>query len=199
MIRALTVYCSSSSVIGRIHFDAAAELGRAIARNRWKLVYGGNAVGLMGHLANAVRAAGGKVIGITPQLLVDQGLADTRCDELVVTQGMRQRKALLEERGDAYIALPGGMGTLEEIFEIIVAKQLRYHTKPVILLNIDDYYRPLLKMIEHGIERRFIKPAACEAFFVADSVADALHHLRHYTPPAARPSQLLESAPSVAE
>lgn len=182
MIRAITVYCSSSSHISRVHFDAAAELGRAIAHQGWTLVYGGNAVGLMGHLSNAVRAAGGRVVGITPQSMVDEGIADTRCDELVVTQGIRERKALMETRGDAFLALPGGLGTLEEIVEVIVGRQLGHHIKPVVLLNIDDYYKPLQALIAHGVEHRFIKPRVCEAYFIASTVADAIHHIRTHGP-----------------
>ena len=96
-LRSITVYCSSSSRVPRVYFDAAAELGCAIAREGWRLVYGGNAVGCMGALADAARAGGGQVIGITPQLLVDKGIADDKCHELIVTQTMRERKALLEE------------------------------------------------------------------------------------------------------
>jgi cytokinin riboside 5'-monophosphate phosphoribohydrolase len=199
MIRAVTAYCSSSSAIARAHFDAATELGAAIARNGWHLVYGGNAIGLMGHLADAVRAAGGRVVGITPQLLVDKGIHDTRCDELIVTTGMRERKALMEQRGDGYIALPGGLGTFEEIFEIIVAKQLRYHAKPIVLLNTDDYYRPLLAMIEHGIEQQFIKPKARQLYFVAATVTEAVEHLRTYTPPAPSEKGLGRTVPSGVE
>lgn len=183
MIRSVTVYCSSSSAIARCHFHAAAELGRTIAHSRWDLVYGGSAVGLMGHLANAVRAAGGRVIGVTPQLLVDKGIHDTRCSELIVTPGMRERKALLEQRGDAYLALPGGLGTFEEIFEIIVGKLLGYHAKPIVLLNTDDYYAPLLAMIDHGIDQQFIKSKARDLYYVASTVSAAVHHLRTYTPP----------------
>src|SRR5258708_11020909 len=97
-------------------------MGAAIGRQGWRLVYGGNHSGCMGALADGARAAGGKVTGITPQLLVDEGIADEACDELVVTAGMRDRKALLEQRADAFVTLPGGLGTLEEVFEIIVGR-----------------------------------------------------------------------------
>src|SRR3954452_22846686 len=110
-IRAVTVYCSSSSSIAAEYFDAARELGREIARAGWSLAYGGNNLGLMDAVACACRSAGGRVIGITPQLMVDEGIADSACAELVVTPNMRERKALLEARGDALIALPGGIGT----------------------------------------------------------------------------------------
>jgi uncharacterized protein (TIGR00730 family) len=176
-IRAVTVYCSSSRHVDSIYLESAAELGRRIARQGWRLVYGGNYIGCMGALADAARRAGGNVTGITPQLLVDQGIADEQCDELVVTSGMRERKALLEERADAFVALPGGLGTFEEVFEIIVSRLLDYHSKPIVLLNVAKYYAPLLAMIEHGIEQRFIKARACEAFFVAREVTEAIEYL----------------------
>jgi cytokinin riboside 5'-monophosphate phosphoribohydrolase len=183
-IHAVTVYCSSSSKLAAVHNEAAAELGRALAHNGWKLVYGGNNVGMMGILADAVREAGGKVVGVTPQLFVDKGSADELCDELIVTSGMRDRKAAMEERGDAFIALPGGLGTFEEIFEIICGKVLGYHNKPIVLLNVDGYYDPLLAMIEHGVEQNFIKAKARELYFVTLNVAEAVEHIRTYAAPA---------------
>src|SRR3954471_19500853 len=110
-IHAVTVYCSSSANIDDVYMRAGAELGAAIARAGWKLVYGGNNVGLMGVLADAVRGAGGKVIGVTPKVFCEKGLDDKACDEMVVTDGMRDRKAIMEQRGDAFIAMPGGLGT----------------------------------------------------------------------------------------
>lgn len=178
MIRAVTVYCSSSKSVPAVYFHAAAELGRAVAGQRWALVYGGNAVGCMGALADAARAAGGHVVGVTPQLLVDHGIADRLCHDLIVTATMRERKALLEQRGDAFVALPGGLGTLEEVFEILVGRTLGYHAKPIVLLNVAGYYAPLLAMLEHGIEHRFIRPVAREAYLVADTVDEAIRILR---------------------
>jgi cytokinin riboside 5'-monophosphate phosphoribohydrolase len=176
-IRSITVYCSSSRHVPTIYFDAAKSLGGAIAGAQWDLIYGGNLIGCMGALADAARAAGGRVVGITPELLVREGIADNACSELVVTQTMRERKALMEERGDAFVALPGGLGTFEEVFEILVARLLGYHQKPIVLLNVAGYYAPLLAMIEHGIEQRFIKPMAREAYFVAGSVAETIEFL----------------------
>jgi len=177
-MRAVTVYCSSSSHVDPVYFSTAGELGTAIAQQGWRLVYGGNRVGCMGALADAARAAGGKVTGITPQLLVDQGIGDLLCDELVVTESMRERKGLLEERADGFVTLPGGIGTFEEVFEIIVGRVLGYHSKPIVLLNVADYYAPLLAMIEHGIETRFIRPATRDAYFVAKSVSEAIAFLK---------------------
>jgi len=176
-IRAVTVYCSSSRHVDGVYTRTAAELGAEIARRGWRLVYGGNHIGCMGALADAARNAGGKVTGITPQLLVDEGIADEHCDELVVTSGMRERKALLEQRADAFVTLPGGLGTFEEVFEIIVGRMLGYHSKPIVLLNVAGYYDPLLAMIGHGIEQRFIKAKARDAYFVASDVAMTIEHL----------------------
>ena len=176
-IRAVTVYCSSSRHVDGVYTKAAHDLGAAIAARNWILVYGGNHIGCMGTLADAARAAGGKVTGITPQLLLDDGIADEKCDELVVTSGMRERKELLEQRGDAFVTLPGGLGTFEEVFEIIVARMLGYHSKPIVLLNVNGYYAPLLAMIEHGIEQRFIKPKARDAYFVAHDVPRTIEYL----------------------
>ena len=181
-IRAVTVYCSSSNSVPAVYLDAADELGRAIAANGWTLVYGGNRVGSMGRVADAARAAGGKVVGVTPQSLVDLCIGDDRCDELIVTTTMRERKALLEQRGDAFVALPGDLGTFEEVFEILVGRLLGCHDKPIVLLNVADYYGPLLAMIEHGIEHRFIKPKARQAFCVATTVVEAVNLLRDPPP-----------------
>jgi uncharacterized protein (TIGR00730 family) len=177
-IRAITVYCSSSKEIAPAYLRDGADLGSAIARNGWTLVYGGNRIGLMASVADAARSAGGKVVGITPQLMLDQGIGDEHCDELIVTPGMRERKALLEQRGDAIVALPGGLGTLEELFEVLVARLLGYHDKPIVLLNINGYYDRLLGAIEHGITEQFIKPRARQAYFVAADVPAAIAFLR---------------------
>jgi uncharacterized protein (TIGR00730 family) len=181
-ISAVTVYCSSSATLDPVYLQAAEALGRALAEAGWALVYGGNCIGMMGSLANATRAAGGRVIGITPQVFVDKGLDDKDCDELVVTSGMRDRKQLLEDRGDAFIALPGGLGTFEELFDIITSRQLDYHDKPIVILNIAGYYDPLLAMIDHGIAQHFIKPKARKLFHVSDSVKDAIDHLSAHHP-----------------
>ncbi len=195
-VRSVTVYCSSSSAVPRIYTDTATALGRALAAQKWTLIYGGNNVGTMGALADGCRAAGGHVVGVTPQLFIDKGIHDAACHELIVTDCMRTRKAMMEQRGDAFITLPGGLGTLEEIFEIIVGKQLGYHRKPIVLLNVDDYFTPLLTMIDHGIEQRFIKPAARALYFVAFTVEDAIEHLRTYEPPVLADKWFEKTAPS---
>ncbi len=180
MIRNVTVYCSSSRQIDETFMAAGRELGRAIASRGWGLVYGGNRVGMMGELADAARAGGGKVIGITPQLFIDKGVHDALADELIVADGMRHRKAMMEDRGDAFVALPGGLGTFEEIFEIICGKQLGYHIKPIVILNVAGYYDPLLAMIDHGIATKFIRPMAPTLYHVATTVGDTVKYIESY-------------------
>jgi uncharacterized protein (TIGR00730 family) len=156
-------------------------LGDAIARQKWALVYGGNSIGCMGIMADAARAGGGKVVGITPQLMVDKGIGDQKCDELIVTEGMRERKRLMEERGDAFVVLPGGIGTLEEVFEILVGKSLGYHNKPIVLVNVGNFFGPLLTMLEHGMKEGFIKERVKELVFVAANVAEAMEYLKKHS------------------
>jgi hypothetical protein len=177
-IHSVTVYCSSSRHVAALYLAAADALGRGIACAGWALVYGGNHLGCMAALADGARAAGGRVVGITPQLLMDKGLGDKKCDELIVTPDIRQRKALMEERGDAFVALPGGIGTLEEIFEILVGRYLGCHSKPIVLLNIAGFYEPLLRLLEHGLEQKFIREPIREMLYVADRVESALDYLR---------------------
>jgi uncharacterized protein (TIGR00730 family) len=199
MIRSVTVYCSSSRNIDETYYVAGRELGYALARHNWALVYGGNRVGLMGVLSDSVRAGKGRVIGITPQQFIDLGVHDTLADELVVSNNMRDRKAVMEQRGDAFVTLPGGLGTFEEIFEIICGKQLGYHNKPIVLLNINGYYDPLLTMIEHGVKQNFIKEKAKSLYHVSTTVADAMKYLESYKPRPLGDPILSHSLPSAAE
>lgn len=178
-IQSVTVFLSSAKRVNRFYFDAARQLGQAIARQGWVLIYGGNYVGCMASLADGAREMGGRVIGITPRLFVDENLADTLCDELIVTDSMRQRKQLLEQRADAFIAFPGGLGTLEELFEILVGRQLNYHHKPIVLLNLQNFYTPLLELIHTGIQQHFIREQAWQLIRVADSVEQTIEYLRN--------------------
>jgi uncharacterized protein (TIGR00730 family) len=169
---AITVYCSSSTHLDPDFHAPATMVGRELARRGVTLVYGGGCVGLMGEIARAARASGGasgggtraKVIGIITRRLMDLELGDQACDELIIVDTMRERKRLLELRGDGFLVLPGGLGTYEEFFEILVGRQLGEHAKPIAVLNSHGYFNPLVAMIEHGIEHRFIKPAIRELF-----------------------------------
>ena len=134
VIAAVTVFCGSSDAVEPKYFTAARELGEKLARRGWRLVYGGGSVGLMGALSRAVLAGGGHVTGVIPKALLDLGVGERGVSELIVIDGLRDRKAIMDERGDAFVALPGGLGTLEEVLEVLTLKQLGYHTKPVVVL-----------------------------------------------------------------
>jgi uncharacterized protein (TIGR00730 family) len=174
----VTVFCSSSDRIDPVYLETAAQLGAAIAREGWQLVYGGNNLGAMAAVADGCRSAGGRVVGITPQLFVDKGYVDRQCHELIVTPDMRTRKALMEERADAFITLPGGFGTLEEFSEMLVGRLLKYHAKPVVLLNVAGFYTPLLELFDKMVNEGFAKPSVRMSYLVADSVAVAIQNLR---------------------
>lgn len=177
MARCITVFCSSSNDVPPVYFDAATELGRAIATRGWTLIYGGGSFGLMGAVASAAHQAGGKVVGIIPQRLLEEEKANQHCDELIVVDDMRQRKTLLDSRCDAFVTLPGGIGTLEELFEMLVGRYLGYHDKPIALVNTNRFFDPLVQLLEHGIEQNFIRPRTRELLFVAESVGEVIAHL----------------------
>lgn len=164
---AITVYCSASTTLDPLFHDEAVAVGREIARRGLTLVYGGGGIGLMGEVARAAQAAGGCVVGIITRKLLDREQGWSGCHELLVVDTMRERKRLLESRGDAFLALPGGLGTYEELFEIIVARHLGDHDKPIGIVNAHGYYNPLIAMIEHGVEHRFI-PASARSLFTIE-------------------------------
>jgi uncharacterized protein (TIGR00730 family) len=180
VIRSLTVFCGSSDRVDRKYVEAAAELGEKIARRGWRLVYGGGAVGLMGVLARAVLDHGGRVTGVIPRALLPWGLDEGGRMEVLVTDGLRDRKAIMDERGDAFVALPGGLGTLEEILEALTLKQLGYHTKPVAVLDLDGFYEPLWRQVQQGIDTGFITPEFLDLWYPAPDVDALLRYLEGY-------------------
>ena len=173
-IRALCVYCGSSSQVRESHLQAARELGALAARAGVELVYGGGRVGLMGALAEAALAAGGRVVGIIPQHLEDLEVGHRGASEYLVVDSMHARKQLMAERSDAFCALPGGLGTLDETFEIVTWRQLKLHDKPVILVNIDGYWDPLLRLVEHQTAEGYLRGGSAGLFQVVDRVDQIL-------------------------
>jgi len=180
--KSICVYCSSSDVVAPEYFAVAQELGAAIGRRGHRLVYGGTNVGLMGTCAKAAQEGGAKVTGIIPAFIAERGLAYDKADELIVTEDMRQRKGLMEQRSDAFVALPGGFGTLEEMFEIITLKQLQRHNKAIVFLNALGYYEPLATALEHMYEERFAKEAYRGMYSFAPDVASAIEQVEKYEP-----------------
>lgn len=158
-MRSVCVFCGSSSRAKDVYFEAARRTGRAIARRGLRLVYGGASVGLMGALADAALEAGGEVVGVIPQALVDREVAHTGLTEQHVVESMHDRKALMSELAGGFLALPGGLGTLDELFETLTWAQLGFHRKPVALLNVEGYFDDLLRFCDRAAADGFLHPA----------------------------------------
>jgi hypothetical protein len=169
-IRRLCVYCGSSATVEACYREAASELGLRLAAGGIELVYGGGRVGLMGLLADAALTAGGKVIGIIPRRLLDAEAAHSGVTELVVVDSMHDRKRLMAEKADAFAVLPGGIGTLDEFFEMVSWKQLALHDKPILLVDIGGYWAPLRALLEHIVVNGFAKPQTRELLHAVPSV-----------------------------
>jgi len=170
----VAVYCGSRFGDRPAYEAAARLLGQTIAARGGSVVYGGGRVGLMGALADATLGAGGKVVGVIPQALMDREVGHTGLTELHVVQTMHERKQLMAERADAFIALPGGIGTLEEVYEVWSWQQLGYHDKPVALLNVEGYYDALLEFMRISHERGFVSASQYHALLVDDDPARLL-------------------------
>jgi uncharacterized protein (TIGR00730 family) len=177
-INAVCVYCGSSPGTDPAFVEAAEKLGKIFAENGVRLVYGGGSVGLMGAVAEAVLGHGGEVIGIIPEFLTKRERPRRLAQELVVTRDMHERKRKMFERADAFVALPGGVGTLEEIVEQLTWAQLGRHKKPILFANINGYWDPLLALFTHMREQEFVPDALRINFLVADRVEDVLPRLR---------------------
>lgn len=173
----ICVFCGSS--IGRrpSYADAATKLGRILAEQNMVLVYGGGDVGLMGVVAEAAISAGGKVVGIIPERLYE--LVDQQeLTELLVVKDMHARKALMQEKADAFISMPGGIGTMEELFEVWSWRYIGYHRKPVAILNLDHYYDDLLSMLSHMVDEGFLHNEIYEDLIVSNDIEDVLYRVR---------------------
>ena len=182
--RSLCVYCGSSNRVAERHKEAAARLGRLLAGAGIRLVYGGGRVGLMGVIADAVLAGGGEVVGIIPEHLNSVEVGHQQVTELLVVRSMHERKALMFDMSDAFAVLPGGIGTLDETFEIVTWRQLRLHDKPVVLVDDNGYWRPFLDLIDHIIATGFARPDIRKLFTVVGAVEDVIPTVRAAPAPA---------------
>jgi uncharacterized protein (TIGR00730 family) len=194
-IKTVCVYCGSGPGTDPKFVQAAEDFGKTLAQNRVGLVYGGGSVGLMGAVAKSTLAHGGIVTGIIPEFLTARENALTQAQELVVTHDMHERKRLMFERSDAFVALPGGVGTLEELVEQLTWKQLGRHEKPVLLANIAGFWDPLIDLIDHMRNNAFIRPGLSVHLLVANSVPEILPRLRA----AAAPREAAEISPAIAD
>ena len=178
-IKSVCVYSASSTQIAPVYFEVAEELGRLLARKRINLINGAGCIGLMAATSNAALAEGGTVTGVIPRFMVEQGWHHQGLTRLVETDTMHERKQLMAEMSDGVIALPGGCGTLEELLEIITWKQLGLYLKPIVILNIDGYYNPLLEMLKNAINGNFMRKEHQAIWQVASTAEEAIDMLYH--------------------
>lgn len=178
----LCVYCSSSNFLDEKFYIFAEEFGKKIGENGYNMVYGGTTVGMMGVIANNALKNGAEVIGVIPERIASFGLKHPDLAKVIITKDMRERKATMEKHADAFITLPGGFGTFEEVFEILVAKQLGYHNKPIIFFNFDGYYDNMLKMFESVYSNNFAKEEMKNLYFITSSIDEMYEYLKSYKP-----------------
>lgn len=181
-MKSLCVYCGSNSGAHPAYVEAAIALGTRMARDGIRLVYGGGNIGLMGTIADAVLAAGGEVVGVIPKHLVDMEVAHAGLTELEVVDSMHQRKSRMFDLADAFVAMPGGFGTLEEIVEMFTWRQLGISEKPCALLDVNGYYRPLVAMMDRMVEERFLHPGQREDMWTGDDIEAMFEWMRGYQP-----------------
>jgi uncharacterized protein (TIGR00730 family) len=195
-ITTICVYCGSGPGTNPRFIEAAIALGKTLAENGIRLVYGGGSIGLMGAVATSVLDHGGSVTGIIPDFLTSRENALRRVQEMIITPDMHERKRLMFERSDAFVALPGGVGTLEELVEQLTWQQLGRHTKPVLLANIDGFWEPLLALLAHMRATEFIRPSLSVDILKAERVEEILPRLRAAV--ARAPESTRELAPEIA-
>ncbi len=181
-MRSICVFCGSSSGKNDDYKTRTRQFGELISKNDLTLVYGGGKVGLMGILADAVIETGGKSIGVIPQSIVDLEIAHDKLSELFVVDSMAERKIKMTELSDAFVALPGGFGTLDELAEVLTYNQLRIIDKPVGLLNVNGYFDPLISFFDHAVEERFVREEHRNNIFISDNAAELLEMLKDYQP-----------------
>lgn len=178
----MCVYCSSSNNLPEKFYVVSKELGEKLAQKGFDMVYGGTTVGMMGVIANNALQNGAEVIGVIPERIASFGLKHPELAKVIVTKDMRERKATMEKYADVFVAMPGGFGTFEEIFEILVAKQLGYHDKPVIFVNFDGYYDNMIKMFNTLYENNFAKEEMKSLYFIAKTVDEIFGYVETYAP-----------------
>ncbi len=184
-MQTVCIYCGSSSRARGVYFDAARNLARLLAQRNITIVYGGAHVGLMGAVADAALEAGGGVIGVIPRALVAKEVAHTGLTDLRIVETMQQRKTLMSELADGFIALPGGFGTLDELFETLTEIQLGFHAKPCALLNVEGYFDPLIALCDRAVADGFLHPAHRDMVLAGSDPASLLGRMDSFRDPAA--------------
>ncbi len=179
-IKTVCVFASSCNFLDSSYYEAASEFGDLLGKAGFDMVYGGSSLGLMWACAEKVKQNGSRIIGVMPEKLHNMGVHTDKCVELFVTPCMRSRKAKMDELSDAVVALPGGFGTLEELSEMIVQKQLGYNQKPIVLLNTNGYYNKLRDFFDEIIKQNFARDIAKKIYYIADTPFEAVEYLKNY-------------------
>lgn len=175
----ICLYGASSNAIAKSYINPTEELGTKIAERGHTLIYGGGAAGLMGAAARGAYSQGGKIIGIVPSFLNVDGILFDNCDEMIFTETMRERKQLMEEKSDAFIVTPGGVGTFDEFFEILTLKQLGRHSKPIAVFNINGYFDSLVEQLKNAVHKQFMNPESFELFMFTDSANKLINYIEY--------------------
>lgn len=178
----LCIYGASSNEIDKSFIDAGEQLGRAIAQKNHTVVFGGGAAGLMGAVARGAHSEHGNIIGISPSFFNVDGALFTQCTEMIYTKTMRERKQLLDEKSDAFIITPGGIGTFDEFFEIYTLRQLATHKKPIVIYNTNGYYNPLIDMLNNAINQKFMPSTNLDLLFISDNPTKIIEYIENYNP-----------------
>lgn len=182
-IRSLCVFCASSESVDVVYRDMATDLGRRMGRMGIDLVYGGASIGLMGCVARGVHEFGGRVTGVLPEFFKSKDIEYSEADELIVTRNMRERKAVMDQKSDGFITLPGGIGTLEEAMEILSMKQLKLTRKPLVFINTCNFYDGLIANLQEMVDLKFAKQKTMDLFAVEPDAQTALQYIMDYRPP----------------
>ncbi|HQP04512.1 MAG: TIGR00730 family Rossman fold protein [Bacteroidales bacterium] len=180
MIKSICVFCASSEDLDELYYEKATEFGRALGRHKLNLIHGGGQIGLMGRLSKAALECSVHVTGIVPEALNKTGIVSEYDSRTIVTRDMMTRKARMRKLADAFVALPGGFGTFEELLEIITLKQLKYHTKPIVILNVNNYFKYLLLQFETAYNEKFANQQYKQLFLVTDDIEEAIQYIINY-------------------
>ena len=178
----ICVFGSSSEQIEKKYLDSAQSLGAAIAARGWGLIFGAGKYGVMGAVARGAAEKNGVIVGVSPEFFKELNVLRYDCTELVFTETMRERKGVMEDRADAFVICPGGIGTFEEFFEVITLKQLEQHSKPIIIYNVGGYYDPMLEMMNISIGQDFMSHDVTKLYEVVDTEREVLEHIENYVP-----------------
>lgn len=178
----ICIFGSSSEKIDKTYLNSAEHLGKAMVKKGYGMIFGAGRYGVMGAAARGVTSENGILIGVTPTFFVEMDVIYDKCTELIYTETMRERKGIMEDRADAFVICAGGIGTFEEFFEVLTLKQLRRHSKPIIIYNVKGYYNPMLRMLENSVKENFMSDYCNKLYSVANTEEEIFEQLENYTP-----------------